>query len=100
MLKFRNFGAIGALLDEYEKAIDELNNLISGISADELVKVVDSKTKDSNCVSIQSILTHVEQACYNYIIEMRISLGEQCDYSGKVYRNSCEDYSRALCLAF
>ena len=34
--KYRSNGAIGALMDEYEKAIDELNGLIITISETEL----------------------------------------------------------------
>jgi hypothetical protein len=59
-------GAKGALLDEYEKALLELKQVISDVSPKELTLPVDKTTTDQNCVSIQSILTHVVYAGYTY----------------------------------
>lgn len=59
-------GAKGALLDEYERAISELKLVISDVSPMELTLLVDKTTTDENCVSIQSILTHVVNAGYTY----------------------------------
>ena len=77
---FRNNGAIGALLDEYEKAIIELKHLIEVVSDFNLVEIVDKETKDLDCISIQSILNHVIRAGYNYVIEIRNSLGENLEF--------------------
>jgi len=66
-------GAIGALLDEYERTILELQNVISDISNEELAKIVDRETNDPNCVSIQAILSHVVKSGYsycNYILQL------------------------------
>ena len=41
MKQFRNNGAKGAILDEYERAIHDLKNLIFDISDQELTKIVD-----------------------------------------------------------
>ena len=59
-------GAKGALLDEYERALTELKSVISDVSASQLATQVDKNTSDLNCVSIQSILTHVVNAGYSY----------------------------------
>jgi len=59
-------GAKGALLDEYERAIHELKQIISDVSPTDLSVIVDKTTKDENCVSIQTILTHVVSAGYSY----------------------------------
>jgi len=48
-LKFRDNGAIGAMLDEYEKSIADLKSVISPISKEELVLIVDPITKDEDC---------------------------------------------------
>ena len=78
--KYRDNGAIGAILDEYEKALTELENVISNISYEDLTVIVDHKTEDADCKSIQAILTHVIKAGYGYVIEIRNSLGEQIDF--------------------
>jgi len=57
--KYRKNGAIGALLDEYEKAIEELKITIRNIASDDLIEIVDNDTKEEDCRSIQTILAHV-----------------------------------------
>jgi uncharacterized damage-inducible protein DinB len=59
-------GAIGALMDEYERAASELEHLIEQIPEDDFVKVIDPQTKDDNCRSVQTIMSHVVRAGYNY----------------------------------
>ena len=59
-------GAIGALMDEYERVALELKNLLSTISQEEFIKVMDAYTRDENCRSIQSIMKHVVSAGYRY----------------------------------
>lgn len=59
-------GAIGALLDEYEKAIAELIVVISDIPDDNLILVIDPDTQDQNCRSFQAILSHVVYAGFGY----------------------------------
>ena len=55
MKKYRNNGAIGALLDEYEKALIELQNVLNTVTDQELVVIADTETSDPDCVSIQSL---------------------------------------------
>lgn len=73
---YRDNGAIGALLDEYEKAIDEFIVLVSPITETELSTIVDYETKDEDTRSIQTILTHVVRAGYYYCVATRSQLGE------------------------
>lgn len=94
--KYRNNGAVGALLDEYEKAIEELKTVISDISKEDMVEVVDSKTEDEDCRSIQTILTHVVRAGYTYAIEVRKWRGEKLEYKNKELLGSVDKYSLAL----
>ncbi len=94
--KFRNNGAIGALLDEYEKALDELTSVIANISPQQLTKIIDFTTNDQDCISIQNILTHVVQSGYTYVIEIRKSLGETIDYRAKIALSNSEEYKLAL----
>lgn len=73
---YRDNGAIGALLDEYEKALSELVALVSTVSEEELTTIVDRETEDEDCRSIQTILTHVISAGHYYVTATRNSLGE------------------------
>lgn len=93
---FRNNGAIGALLDEYEKSIKELIETISDIPPHKLVEIRDINTNDEDCRSIQNILTHVVQSGYTYAIEVRRWLGEKIDYKNKKKLLTANEYKWAL----
>lgn len=96
MKKYRNNGAIGALLDEYEKSIKELTEVIRDISHHQLVVIIDPKTNDNDCRSIQTILTHIIQSGYTYPIEIRKWLGEEIEYKKKTPLHSINEYNIAL----
>lgn len=98
--KYRANGAIGALLDEYERAINNLILTIKDLNQNELELVIDPETKDEDCKSIQSILTHVVQSGYTYVIEIRKWLGEDVSYKDKETLNSIQDYNLALVKMF
>jgi uncharacterized damage-inducible protein DinB len=67
-------GAIGALMDEYERAASELTSLVEQIPDDEFVRVVDSQTQDEDCRSVQTIMSHVARAGYGYADYIREQL--------------------------
>ena len=93
---YRKNGAIGALLDEYEKSMEEFKEIIQSISPEQLVEIVDYQTKDEDCRSIQTILSHVVQSGYTYAIEIRKWLGEEIDYKEKQSLSTIEAYNLAL----
>jgi hypothetical protein len=66
MNKTSRIGAVGALLDIYENVILELKDVIEAIPDKVLPTIVDFKTADENCKSIQTILSHVVYAGYGY----------------------------------
>lgn len=70
MKKYRE-GASGALLDEYERAIADLQQTISDVTDKELVRIADETTSDPICKSIQTILSHVWCSGYSYAIYIR-----------------------------
>lgn len=78
--QYRDNGASGALLDEYEKAINALIEVISGVSDTQLTVIVDHQTKDEDCRSIQTILTHVVRAGYAYAVYIRRHKGETTSF--------------------
>ena len=93
---FRDIGAHGALLDEYEKALDELKDLVSQVTTDQLIYIVDHMTDDEDCRSIQTILTHIVLSGYTYAITIRNHLGESIEYKDDVILDNSEDYNHAL----
>jgi len=59
-------GGIGAVMDEYERAATDLKNLIENISEKDFVKIVDAETKDDDCRSVQTIISHVINSGFGY----------------------------------
>jgi uncharacterized damage-inducible protein DinB len=66
-------GGIGALMDEYERATAELKLLVEQTPDDNFIQVLDARTKDEDCRSIQTILTHVVRAGFAYANYIRDS---------------------------
>ncbi|WP_449435115.1 DinB family protein [Pedobacter steynii] len=98
-LNYRN-GAMGALLDEYEKAIKELKVVIACISDDEIIEVKDPYTQDSNCRSIQTILTHVISSGYSYCVQIMANRKVQLERPEKHLHNSAAEYIKDLDMVF
>ena len=59
-------GAIGALMDEYERAALELKTLICEIPPAEFERILDNQTSDEDGRSAQTIISHVVRAGYGY----------------------------------
>ena len=59
-------GAVGALMDEYERAVWELRRLVEQLAEEDVVRVVDPATEDEDCRSVQTIVSHVVHAGYGY----------------------------------
>jgi uncharacterized damage-inducible protein DinB len=66
MKKIYRKGAVGALMDEYERAVLELKNVLRQVSFDEFVVIRDLQTADEDCRSIQTIVSHVVGSGYGY----------------------------------
>jgi len=72
--KYRS-GALGALMDEYERAAHDLKQAIMTFSQHDFEKVVDAETTDEDCRSTKTIMNHVVGAGYRYANQIRIMLG-------------------------
>ena len=96
MIEYRNNGAVGALLDEYERAIVDLQKVVEKITHDELTTIVDIKTKDLDCKSIQTILSHVIRAGYGYAIEVKKTFNEKIEFRKEILLDSISDYNEEL----
>jgi len=66
MKKTYRKGGVGAMMDEYERAAAGLKNVLSHVSEEKFNRIVDTETKDDDCRSIQTIMTHVVRAGYGY----------------------------------
>ena len=64
-------GAIGALMDEYERAAIELKNLVETVNEEDYTRIADAETNDADCRSIQTIMNHVVHAGYSYANSVR-----------------------------
>lgn len=93
-------GAVAALLDEYKKAIDELIVIITPLSSSQLTKIVDPNTTDTDCRSIQNILSHVVSSAYSYSVYIENWIGLDTIRPGHFITDDVATYIQKLNLAF
>lgn len=92
----RTNGAKGALLDEYEKVVAQLQVVLKDIPDTELAAIADPNTQDSDCRSIQTVLAHVIRAGYCYAIDIRNLQGEHLNFPERQLLISADGYIREL----
>ncbi len=63
------------MMDEYERAVGELKNVVGRATLEQYGRIVDPDTKDEDCRSIQTIITHVVRAGYGYADYIRGAFG-------------------------
>lgn len=68
-------GAVGALMDELERATNELVRVLEPLTDEEYERIRDTETLDDDCRSIQTITTHVVGAGFGYASLMRTAWG-------------------------
>ncbi|MGK4566666.1 DinB family protein [Flavobacterium sp. 3HN19-14] len=88
----KNQNAVEALLDEYQKVIADLQRVISIISNEDLKRIVDAETQNSDCKSIQTVLAHVVNACFAYCIYIRKLRNMDLERPAKTLRNTISEY--------
>ncbi len=59
-------GGLGAIMDEYQRAVDEFIGILRKVSTNEFIEIVDAKTDDEDCRSIQTVSRHVIRSGYRY----------------------------------
>jgi uncharacterized damage-inducible protein DinB len=77
-------GALGALMDEYERAIRDLTRILATLAPPAFEALRDRETADEDCRSIQTVLNHVVRSGYAYVGYMRTALGE--DFQTPAFR--------------
>ena len=97
--KFYRKGAVGALMDEYERAASELRRLVEQIPEADFARVVDQQTRDDDCRSVQTIVSHVVNAAYGYADYLRAAFSVPSGRPPKrllSHRESLEQLDAAL----
>ena len=69
-------GAIGSILDEYERTLIELKLLVENVSETDYLRVVEGESE--HCHSIEVIMNHVVRAGYGYSKYIRDALAMDC----------------------
>ncbi len=75
MQKTYRKGAIGALTDEYEKALDELKTLLLQIPDDQFKRIY-NKELDTDFQSVRNIVLHIIRSGYVYANHIRKRFGD------------------------
>jgi len=68
-------GAIGALMDIYERHLLDFSSFIENIQEDIYEKIIDETTNDDDCRSIQTIVSHVVNSGFGYANYLRDKFG-------------------------
>ncbi|CAI2767191.1 DinB family protein [Flavobacterium collinsii] len=89
-------GAVGALLDIYEQAILDLKNVITSIPDNVLANIIDEKTTNEDCKSIQAILSHVVSSGYSYAISIHNLKGHNMQRPDKIFHVTIAEYLKDL----
>jgi uncharacterized damage-inducible protein DinB len=63
------------MMDEYERAVREMMAVFASIDQNGYESIRDTNTKDENCRSIQTIMSHVVSAGYSYADYFRAAFG-------------------------
>ena len=100
MPKIFRQGAIGALLDEYERAISDLKIVITPIPDHALTIILDPLTTDENCRSVQTILSHVIHSGYGYAVSIHNLKGYGMQRPGKTFHLTVPEYLNDLSNVF
>jgi len=93
-------GAVGALLDEYERAISDLKKVIEVIPDNTLTIIINPQTTDENCKSIQTILSHVVSSGYGYATSIHNLKSHNIVRPLKIFHSTIKEYLQDLTNLF
>ena len=92
-------GAVGALMDEYERASVDFKKIIASLSQSGFVKILDPVTTDEDCRSVQTIINHVIRSGYGYANSIRKATNQvekKPDYSVAAPGEALADFDKML----
>lgn len=91
-MNLENKRAVNALLEVYGAAINNFKELVVTIPGEKLTLITDSVTADSNCNSIQSILTHVVHSGYGYATYIHNNIAVPKERPPKAFHSGIQQY--------
>lgn len=99
--QYRDKGAVGALMDEYERAAEELKSVLQTVAIRDYVKILDLQTDDPDCRSMQTIMNHVVRSGYGYANYIRKQFGDSWadiypTYPVETPQNACDELDKML----
>lgn len=68
-------GPAGSLMDVYERALRELQELLRSLSTEDYIRISNPDSPDPDCLSVQTIMRHVVSAGYGYATSIRQAIG-------------------------
>lgn len=69
-------GWVGALLDEYQKAIEEYKTVLNTLSQAQYTTEVNANKTDKHCLSVQTITNHILLSGYGYLYMIAKQFGD------------------------
>jgi len=88
--------AVNALLEEYVRTIGQLKDVIRQIPNSYLIKTVDFTTENSDCKSIQTLLSHIINSGYAYCVYIQKLKNENAERPKKLFHLAIADYETDL----
>ncbi len=76
-MKHYRTGPLGSLMDEYERALQELQELLRSLSKEDYSRISNPHSPDPDCLSVQTIIWHVIAAGYGYAFYIRKAMGSE-----------------------
>ena len=77
-----------------------MQNVIRDVSGHELNQLAESQTKDPECISIQTVLTHVVSSAYSYAQYIYKMKGIDIIKPDPAFRETIEEYIQDLMTMF
>ena len=69
-------GFIGAMLDEYQKAIEEYKEVLRTLSPQQFTAEANTNKADKHCLSVQSVTNHILLSGYGYLYMIAKQFGD------------------------
>ncbi len=88
--------AVFAFLEEYKKAVNELQDAIADINESELLRIINTQTASPEFRSIQTILTHVVSSGYSYCVYIQNHRNINSKRPEQKLRSTSIEYSNDL----
>lgn len=69
-------GFIGALLDEYQKAIEDYKEVLRTVNEEQFMAEVNTNKADKHCLSVRAVTNHILLSGYGYLYMIAKQFGD------------------------